>query len=126
MASLKDATRPVDTSKLTPVTPPAATPRPALNASADPDFSALSIAPIPPILGTTTDAARQFYRTGVSQIRMSPLPANASVAVGLTAPLNQSTNIRSRSAAALSFTIEGRKHVRLVKICGRKASQEVE
>jgi hypothetical protein len=33
-------------------------------------------------LGTDADAARQFYRKGVSQLRMSPLPALASPATG--------------------------------------------
>jgi hypothetical protein len=109
MASLKDATRPVDTSKLTPVTPPAVTPRPPLNASADPEFSALSIAPIPPVLGTSTDASRQFYRVGVSQIRMSPLPANSSVAVGSqiqqhVGPVAETANEASASAATANTT----------------------
>jgi hypothetical protein len=62
MARLKDATKPMDTTNLTLVTPPSVTPRPALNVSADPEFNPLSIAPIPPALGTSTDAARQFSR----------------------------------------------------------------
>lgn len=58
---------------------------PPLNASADPEFNSLAIAPIPPILGTDTDAARQFYRTGVSQLRMPPLPTQAKPAAGASA-----------------------------------------
>jgi len=55
---------------------------PPVNASADPEFNSLAIAPVPPVLGTDTDAARQFYRRGVSQLRMSPLPTQAKIAVG--------------------------------------------
>jgi hypothetical protein len=53
--------------------------------SADPEFSPISLAPIPPVMGTDTDAARQFYRTGVSQLRMPPLPAAAKIAQGAQA-----------------------------------------
>ncbi len=64
------------------VPPPAARPVVPLKASADPEFSSLALAPVPPVFGTSTDAARQFYRTGVSQVRMPPLPTQSSQAVG--------------------------------------------
>src|ERR1700677_3401006 len=107
--SLKDATRRMDTRNRRVVSPPAVTPRPALNASADPEFSALSIAPIPPALGTSTDAARQFYRTGVSQIRMFPLPAQASPAVGSqiqthVQPVADAADFAQKSATAANVT----------------------
>src|ERR1700690_3302605 len=74
---------PIDTSGMRQVIPVMQTP--PLNASADPEFNALAIAPIPPVMGTDTDAARQFYRTGVSQIRMPPLPIQAKPAAGASA-----------------------------------------
>jgi hypothetical protein len=73
MPSLKDATAARDTSNLVPIAPVTLKAPPALNQSADPEFSSLSLAPIPPILGTSTDASRQFYRQAVSQVRMRPL-----------------------------------------------------
>lgn len=84
--TLANATKPVDTSNMTLITPSAPTAQsPQLNASADPEFSALALAPIPPVLGTDTDAQRQFYRRGVSQLRMPPLPSQAKIAIGATA-----------------------------------------
>jgi hypothetical protein len=108
--SLKDATRPMDTTNLKLLTPPAATPRPALNnASADPEFSSLSLAPIPAPLGTSTDASRQFYRTGVSQIRMFPLPAAAAIAQGSqiathVAPVADAADFAQKTATAANTT----------------------
>src|SRR5271155_1434220 len=82
MPSLKQATKVMDTADLKPVPAPPS-PRPPLNMpSADPGFSSLALAPIPPILGTVADSARQFYRQSVSQIRMSPIPQAASLAAG--------------------------------------------
>src|SRR5271155_3736557 len=72
-----------DMEGFTPVQPPQLQrPSISLNESADPEFSSLAIASIPPILGTSTGASRQFYRRGVSQIRMSPIPQAASLATG--------------------------------------------
>lgn len=88
MPSLKDATQPRDTSNLVPLVSAPSQAPPVLNASADPEFSALALAPIPPVLGTDTDAARQFYRGGVSQIRMSPLPIQSKIAAGAAASSN--------------------------------------
>ena len=85
MPPLAAATQPRDTSNLIPITPTALVAPPPTNASADPEFSPLALAPIPLILGTSTDAARQFYRSAVSQIRMPPLPAAASPATGAQA-----------------------------------------
>ena len=75
--------QPSDMEGFTAVQPPQL-PRPSisLNESADPEFSSLAIAPIPPIPRTSTDASRQFYRRGVSEIRMSPIPQAASLATG--------------------------------------------
>ena len=58
------------------VPPPAARPVVPLKASADPEFSSLALAPVPPVFGTSTDAARQFYRTGVSQSECRRCPRN--------------------------------------------------
>ena len=76
--------QPSDMEGFTAVPQPPQAPRPSisLNDSADPEYSSLAIAPIPPVLGTSTDASRQFYRRGVSQIRMFPLPAASALAQG--------------------------------------------
>ena len=63
---------------------PAAPPAPP-NTSADPEFSSIALAPIPPVMGTDVDGARQFYRSSVSQIRMPPLPAASKIAQGAQA-----------------------------------------
>jgi len=85
MPSLKDATTPRDTSNLVPIAPATLKAPPPVNQSADPEFSSLSLAPIPPILGTSTDASRQFYRQSVSQVRMPVLPTQSLIAVGAQA-----------------------------------------
>src|SRR3984885_321973 len=76
--------QPSDMEGFTAVPQPPQAPRPSisLNDSADPEYNSLAIAPIPPVLGTSTDASRQFYRRGVSQIRMFPLPAASALAQG--------------------------------------------
>ena len=91
--------------------PPPAPPRPsiALNESADPEFSSLSLGPIPPIMGTTVDAARQFYRRSVSQIRMSPIPQASSLASGAqiqthTAPIAETANAANSTATTANTT----------------------
>lgn len=76
--------QPFDTDNLIRVSP-SATPAGAVNASADPEFNALAIAPIPPVLGTDVDISRQFYRSAVSQLRMPPLPSQAKPAAGAVA-----------------------------------------
>jgi hypothetical protein len=82
--SLANATQPMDTTELKAVVPSA--PSSAVsNPSADPEFSPISLAPIPSVMGTDTDAARQFYRSAVSQLRMPPLPAAAKIAIGASA-----------------------------------------
>ena len=81
---LANATKPMDTSDMNIVSFPAAPPAPP-NTSADPEFSPLALAPIPNVMGTDTDAARQFYRNAVSQLRMPPLPAAAKIAQGAQA-----------------------------------------
>ena len=85
MPSLADATQPMDTTNLTLVTSMPARPSASLSASADPEFCPIALAPIPPVMGTDTDAARQFYRNAVSQLRMPPLPAAAKIAQGAQA-----------------------------------------
>jgi hypothetical protein len=84
MPSLSSATQPMDTTDLKAV-PPTAPSSAVSNPSADPEFSPISLAPIPSVMGTDTDAARQFYRSAVSQLRMPPLPAAAKIAIGASA-----------------------------------------
>src|SRR5271170_5658304 len=104
MPGLKDATRPRDTSKLKPIDTSASIQRPPIRASADPEFNPLAIAPIPPVLGTPVDSARQFYRNNVSQIRMPPLPTLSSPAVGaqVKSQVEPVSLVASVSAAALA------------------------
>ena len=83
--NLANATQPMDTTNLTLVTSMPARPSASLGASADPEFCPIALAPIPPVMGTDTDAARQFYRNAVSQLRMPPLPAAAKIAQGAQA-----------------------------------------
>src|ERR1700722_14338305 len=101
-SSLRNATQPMDTTNLVPVERMVAAPGISLNTSADPEFSPLSIAPIPPVLGTSTDAARQFYRVGVSQVRMSPLPTQANAAGGAQAQTQVIVNQVSSSGSGSS------------------------
>ena len=83
--NLANATQPMDTTNLALVTSMPARPAASLGASADPEFCPIALAPIPPVMGTDTDAARQFYRNAVSQIRMPPLPAATKIAQGAQA-----------------------------------------
>src|SRR5208282_3484536 len=86
MASLSDATQPRDTSQMALLTAPAKPPLPpAVSSDADPQFNALSIAPIPPALGQQPDSQRQFYRSNVSQLRMLPIQPAANIAAGAQA-----------------------------------------
>lgn len=82
MTTLNDAIQPRDKSSLTLVSNSALDQKPAIPTSADPEFSPLALAPIPPAMGTETDAARQFYRQSVSLQRMPPLPAATVPAAG--------------------------------------------
>jgi hypothetical protein len=110
MPKLKDALVQPDLTNMRAVPPPSAVGRPPLSIpSADPEFNPLLIAPIPAPLGTSTDASRQFYRTGVSQIRMFPLPAAAAIAQGSqiathVAPVAETANAASASAATANTT----------------------
>ena len=88
MPSLKQATQPRDTSNMEQLTNSSSRiprPLPPLPTSADPEFNSTSLAPIPSVLGTEVDASRQFYRQGVSQVRMMPLPATSSPAIAAVA-----------------------------------------
>jgi hypothetical protein len=110
MPKLKDALVQPDLTTMHMVQPSSTAMRPPLSMpSADPEFSPLSIAPIPFPLGTTTDASRQFYRVGVSQIRMFPLPAQASPAVGSqiqthVQPVADAADFAQKSATAANVT----------------------
>lgn len=94
--------QPTSMEGLTPVPQPL--PRPPLNTpSADPEFSSIALAPIPPVMGTPVDASRQFYRQSVSQIRMPPLPALSNIAQGSqiashVAPVAETANAASTTA----------------------------
>lgn len=86
MAPLSEATKPRDTSNMKLISQmPSAIPAPPIDTSADPEFNSLALAPIPTVLGTDTDAARQFYRKNVSQLRMAPLPPASKIAAGAAA-----------------------------------------
>src|SRR5260370_21502881 len=90
MLQLKQATRPRETladCSLIPQPPSSARPMPTPDPNSMPNYESLSLAPAPPLMSTDVDRQRQFYRHGVSQYRISPLPTKA----------NLSTNASSRS-----------------------------
>src|SRR6266550_4061893 len=89
MPPLKDATQQPDLSGFSLVAQPpsAARPMPTPDPNSMPNYDALSLGPAPAILSTDIDRQRQFYRHGVSQYRISPLPTKA----------NPSLNAASRS-----------------------------
>ncbi len=55
--------------------------RPAVPAISAPDYDPLSLAPPPTILSTVPDKQRQWYRQGVSQYRIPPLPTKADPSI---------------------------------------------
>ncbi len=90
MPTLKQATRPPDNLSdfsLVSQPPSSARPMPTPDPNSMPNYESLSLAPAPPLMSTDVDRQRQFYRHGVSQYRISPLPTKA----------NLSTNASSRS-----------------------------
>jgi hypothetical protein len=88
MPTLKEATRPPDNlSDFSPVDQPpsAARPAPTPDPNSMPNYEALSLAPAPAVLSTDIDRQRQFYRRGVSQYRISPLPLKANPQINAAA-----------------------------------------
>src|SRR6266478_9077547 len=75
---------------LVPQPPAAQLPMPTPDPNSMPNYEALSLAPAPAVMSTDIDRQRQFYRHGVSQYRISPLPSKA----------NQGTNASFRSILA--------------------------
>src|SRR6266478_3387900 len=70
---------------LVPQPPAAQLPMPHPDPNSMPNYEALSLAPAPAILSTEIDRQRQFYRHGVSQYRISPLPLKANPQVNAAA-----------------------------------------
>lgn len=70
---------------LEPVVAPEVAANPPLARPSLPGYNPLSVAPVPDILGTSPDWQRNFYRPGVSQSRISPLPPQSKISVGATA-----------------------------------------
>src|SRR5271170_615871 len=89
MPTLKEATTPPANMKnMSLVTQPAQLPpSPAYSM---PGFDALSVAPAPAVMAQDVDQQRQFYRPGVSQFRISPIPPKQ----------NLQSNAATRSIAA--------------------------
>lgn len=90
MPRLKDAIKTPDMKKLQPILHPAdpianPAPTPTPNPGSMPNYESLSLAPAPPVLSLDVDRQRQFYRPGVSQYRISPLPVKANQQVGAVA-----------------------------------------
>lgn len=95
MPKLSDATRPPDMKNFVEVLQPAGmVVPPTANPGSMPNYEALSLAPAPPVLSLDIDRQRQFYRGGVSQYRISPIPSKA----------NPSLNASSRSIATQVVT----------------------
>lgn len=79
MPKLSDAIKPPDMEKLVPVSQPAGVSAPPTpDPSSMPGYESLSLAPAPTILSLDVDRQRQFYRRGVSQYRISPLPTKSN------------------------------------------------
>jgi len=79
MPPLKDATTPPANLKdMVPVSPGAGRPSLPPPDSNMPDFDVLSLAPAPAVFSTEGDRQRQFYRRGVSQYRIPPMPSKAN------------------------------------------------
>lgn len=86
MPSLKDASiPPANLKKMVPVSAPAANTQQPPSATSIPDFDPLSLAPAPPLLATAPDSQRQWFRRGVSQYRISPLPSKANPSINASA-----------------------------------------
>jgi hypothetical protein len=83
MPTLRQATeRPSNLAEMVQSLQPAhSSPFPSDPGSAIPDYSPLSLAPPPSILSTGSDQLKQFYRRGVSQYRIPPLPTKANPSV---------------------------------------------
>jgi hypothetical protein len=86
MTTIAEATKPRSTANMTLISGPA-TPQPLPPLPQDPSggFNSLALGPVPPVLSTESDQLRQWYRGGVSQLRISPLPTTASPSVGAVA-----------------------------------------
>ncbi len=100
MPPLKDATKQPDLSGFSLVAQPpsAARPVPTPDPNSMPNYEALSLAPAPAVMSTEIDRQRQFYRHGVSQYRISPLPSKANPSLNASAQ-----SIMNRALAAISF-----------------------
>lgn len=87
MPNLKDATTPPNLEGWVQVNQTAnkIPPPPAADQSSQPGFDSLSLAPAPSVLSTDADRQRQFYRRGVSQFRMAPLPTKANPSINASA-----------------------------------------
>lgn len=86
MPTLSDAIKPPDMKDLVQVLQPAGmTAPPTANPGSMPNYEALSLAPAPPILSLDIDRQRQFYRGGVSQYRISPLPSKSNAGINASA-----------------------------------------
>jgi hypothetical protein len=89
MPRIKDAIKPpANMDSLFPVESTPAPPTPP-DSNSQPGWSSGSIAPIPSLIGTTPDSQRQWFRPGVSQFRIMPLPSKA----------NPTTNAATRTTA---------------------------
>ncbi|MDE2106152.1 MAG: hypothetical protein KGL39_53510 [Patescibacteria group bacterium] len=94
-------------SALAPVAPPALVPPPPLARPSAPGYNPTSIAPVPDVLGQIPDWQRNFYRPGVSQSRISPLPSQAKIASGAQA---QSQVIIQAAGASTTLEVNGVKN----------------
>src|SRR5258708_3440984 len=88
MPPLKNATTPpanLSDFQLVPQPSSAARPMPTPDPNSMPNYEALSLAPAPAVMSTDVDRQRQFYRHGVSQYRISPLPSKANPQINASA-----------------------------------------
>src|SRR5882762_7667591 len=88
MSTLKNATKPPENLsdfQLVPQPSSAARPMPTPDPNSMPNYESLSLAPAPAVMSTDVDRQRQFYRHGVSQYRISPLPSKANPQINASA-----------------------------------------
>ncbi len=106
MPKLSDATKPQDMKDFVQVFQPAGmVVPPTANPGSMPNYEALSLAPAPPILSLDIDRQRQFYRSGVSQYRISPIPSKANPSINASAR-SISTQVVTQALATVAPAAE--------------------
>lgn len=108
MPTLKQTTKkPVAIDKMVPVTPGIAANSAPPESNSLPGFSNNSMAPAPTVLSGDSDQSRQFFRPGVSQYRISPLPLKASQQIAAVSRTT-ATQIVIQATSSLVTSVAGK------------------